>query len=1567
MYAYEEALFASTEYFCGDDLAASVFCGKYLLKNEKDACLELTPADMHKRIAKEFARIEKSKFSEPLTADDVFAYLDRFCKIVPQGSPMFGIGNKYAITSLSNCYVLGGPEFDSYSSILSTDEQLVNISKRRGGCGVCLDVLRPKGTPTKNAAKTSTGIVSWMDRYSNSTREVGQCIKWDQEVLTKRGLVIIKDVKPGDFVWTKNGWVKNLNTLSNGKKDLYRVTTLTGYSIESSIDHVFQSCSDGCLTESKLSDLIIGDDIVLCLGNNEHSQQYVELSDPQYKNSNNKPANCELPKYLGEQLAYLIGYSYGDGCVIHKNDEVRGLSLSCSNDYETIKEELESVCLSVFGYEISRCKGDGDLEVLFMHNKTIAGFLNHNGLLKEKSHGIVFPDKILRSPSSVQLAFLSGYFDADGYASGSKRGFVFASVCGEFLKKTQIVLSTYGIASKIHVEPREEKGWKDLYSLCVVGSVSQKRFVDLLTISHKVSNNPTVSKRDCWLTPFKAKSFGIKYNNYPYCPNNSQYLSLSVANRLSSVEKVVTSLLIDKISTIEKTSTDETYDLQLESEHLFWCNGFYVHNSARRGALILTLSVHHPDILDFITVKQDKTRVTGANISVALTDEFRDALKSGGEYEQRWPVDSKKPKISRMVSAKLIWDTLIHQSWANAEPGILNWSEILRGPADCYEEFRSYSTNPSLRSGTLILTDSGIREIQNLEGVDFKVLDFNNEPVDAKCILSGKNQELHEVILQSGFSYFCTKEHQWFTQDGVKQTADLKTGDRLPVVKRNNPFGEGIGDLDDGFIIGWLLGDGWVTIRSDNGKQQYGFIVSEEDMNQGIGDKILDILRRKCSYKGGFAKRDRDGSIWYEINTTSRSIKKYVDSFYSPSKKDGLDKKLICECSQDFIRGFIDGYFSSDGCFSNGIITFTSKNKKLLSDVSEILGFHGIRTSLKSSASTSSFPNGKNYGKTYDRNDLTVLDVDSIKHFSEVFPISHNIKQQKLRSVERKSTHIDYVKVASVRKTGILEDVWDIQVLDNVNSFSLSHCVTHNCSEIPLSKLDSCRLLAINLLSYVVDPFTDRAKFDHKTFYDDVQIAQRMMDDLVDLESEKIDSIIKKVHSDPEPEELKRNELEMWTKIKRVNDEGRRTGLGITALGDTLAALNVKYGSDESVKVTEEIYRTLKFGAYRSSIDMAKVLDHFTGWNHEKEKNNAYLNRFKSESITFEDGTVVSGKSLWADMKEFGRRNVAILTTAPTGSLSILTQTSSGIEPVFQLSYKRRKKGNPGDKNFRTDFVDQNGDSWMEFEVLHPTVKKWTEVTGETDLTKSPWHGACAEEIDWKNRVHLQAEAGKHIDHSISSTINLPEDVTEDTVAMIFNTAFDAGVKGITVYRKNCRTGVLVDSKKPGICHTKAIKRPDDLPCDVHHISVKGQSYFVMVGLLNGDPYEVFAGKNGYIQPSVGKGVLHKMKRPKCYKAVLEDDTVIQPVTMSCSDQEEAVTRLVSTSLRHGANIQYIVEQLQKTQGDMNSFAKAVARALKKYVPDGTATKEKCPVCGGELAYQEGCLSCRGCQYSKCS
>jgi ribonucleoside-diphosphate reductase alpha chain len=811
MYTYEQAIKASEEYFNGNDLAVKVFVDKYALRDNEKNILERTPYDMHQRIARELARVERGKFQKPLHQDQIFNLLNGFKHIVPQGSLLYGIGNNEQFVTLSNCYVIDSPA-DSYGGIHRADEHLTQISKRRGGCGLDISNLRPTAAPTRNSSRTSSGPISFMERYSHSIREVGQ----------------------------------------------------------------------------------------------------------------------------------------------------------------------------------------------------------------------------------------------DG----------------------------------------------------------------------------------------------------------------------------------------------------------------------RRGALMITMNVHHPNILQFINCKRDLQAITGANISVKLTDEFLTAVKEDGEYEQRFPIDSKQPKESFRVSAKTIWKAIIRAAWEAGEPGIVFWDNIIReSVADCY--------------------------------------------------------------------------------------------------------------ADVGFIT-------------------------------------------------------------------------------------------IC---------------------------------------------------------------------------------------------------------------------------------------------------TNPCSELPLCAYDSCRLMLLNLFSYVENPFTAKAKFNFVRFYEHAMLAQRLMDDVVDLELEAIDKIIKKIENDPESIELKRVELDLWKSIKEKCENGRRTGLGTTGLADVFAGLSLAYGSDRSVKLTGRICKTLKFASYSSSVEMAKELGAFPIWDWEKEKNHPFLNRIKKETVELAEGVVIEGYDIYHNMGEFGRRNIANLTQSPAGTVSLETETSQAFEPVYELKTKRKKKVNPSDEEARVDFTDKSGDKWMEFEVLHPKLKMWMEVTGETRIKKSPWYGSCALDVNWQSRIAVQAAAQKHIDHSISSTINLPKNVSQKVVAEIYEAAWEAGLKGITVYREGSREGVITRDEDN--------IRPRELSCDVHHTQVEGLRYFVLVGLdEDGKPYEIFAGRNGFMPPKVVKGSIIR-QRKGYYKARFEGtDIELSPITASSTEMEGAITRLTSTALRHGADIHVVTKQLEKVgeEGSINGFARGLSRVLKKYIKDGTKeVGELCPDCSVEsLHRQSGCVACSNCAWSKC-
>ncbi len=517
------------------------------------------------------------------------------------------------------------------------------------------------------------------------------------------------------------------------------------------------------------------------------------------------------------------------------------------------------------------------------------------------------------------------------------------------------------------------------------------------------------------------------------------------------------------------------------------------------------------------------------------------------------------------------------------------------------------------------------------------------------------------------------------------------------------------------------------------------------------------------------------------------------------------------------------------------------------------------------------------------------------------------------------------------------------------------------CGEIVMG-VDSCRLLAINLYSFVENKFTSKAFFDFKKFAEYTQKAQRMMDDMVDLEIELIKRILKKIKSDPEPESIKKIEKETWTNILEVCKKGRRTGLGITGLADTLASLNVCYGSKKSIIITGDIYKTLCINAYKSTCILAKERGSFPIYSSKIEKDNNFINKVMIEDLEL--------KKIY---NKYGRRNIALTTTPPAGSISIEAQVSSGIESVFSIKSIRRKKIHEGDKNVKVDFIDHMGDRWQEFEVFHKGFKDWQEITGKIKIEDSPYYKATAQDIDWIASVDIQAEAQKWICHSISKTCNLPNDATKELIEKVFLRAWIKGCKGFTIYRDGCRTGVLIDSTKQDqnknhITRTDAPKRPKELPGNIHHVSVKGSKYFVLVGVLNNqEPYEIFAGHKD-IEKLPQQIIIKKIKRNTyCLLDINTKEILLDDISKHITDEEEALTRIISLSLRHGADINFITHQLEKTSGDMLGFSKAISRVLKKYIKEGSMVHgECCPECGGELHRAEGCLACT-CGFSRCS
>ena len=563
---------------------------------------------------------------------------------------------------------------------------------------------------------------------------------------------------------------------------------------------------------------------------------------------------------------------------------------------------------------------------------------------------------------------------------------------------------------------------------------------------------------------------------------------------------------------------------------------------------------------------------------------------------------------------------------------------------------------------------------------------------------------------------------------------------------------------------------------------------------------------------------------------------------------------------------------------------------------------------------------------------------------------------------------------------------WDTIIRESVpdcyGDLGYATVSTNPCGEIPLCPYDSCRLLAINLFSYVKEPFTEKAEFDFELYKEHVGLAQRMMDDIIDLELEKIDVILAKIHADPEIEEIKHVEENLWNNIRKKSEEGRRTGIGITAEGDMLAGLGLRYGSDDATSFSVEVHKTLALEAYKASTYLAKERGAFAIYDAEREKENPFIARMKEADPV-----------MYNNMVKHGRRNIALLTIAPTGTTSLMTQTTSGIEPIFSTFYKRRRKVNPNDLDVKVTFRDEVGDSWEEFNVFHHKFVDWLRLNGydsdevtrmgdeeiEKIIAKSPYYKATANDVDWIAKVKMQGAIQKWVDHSISVTINLPAEAKEELVSELYLTAWKSGCKGATVYRDGSRNGVLIAGKTE--VRPERPKRPKVLDCDVIRFNINEEKWVAFVGLKESRPYEIFTGiaddEVFPIPKSIVKGKIIKIKDDDGntrYDFQYTDKYGYKKTMGGLSHMFKPefwnYAKLISGVLRHEMPIQDVVNLVTSLKLDsesINNWKNGVERALKKYIPNGTKAKGKCGECGSEnLVYEEGCLICKDCGSSKC-
>lgn len=1180
MYTYDQVFEKTLEYFEGDELATNVFF-KYVLRDKEGNYLELTPDDMHRRLAKEFARIEK-KYPNPMSEDYIYSFLAKFKYIVPQGSPMYGIGNNYSNVSLSNCVVVASPE-DDISSIMNTGKNLANLYKRRCGVGLDLSNLRPDGSKVSNAAGTTSGAWSFADYYSYITRMIGQ--------------------------------------------------------------------------------------------------------------------------------------------------------------------------------------------------------------------------------------------------------------------------------------------------------------------------------------------------------------------------------------------------------------------SGRRGALMLTMDIRHPDIEKFITMKQDLTKVTGANVSIKINDEFMKAVENDENYCQYWPLQEGYKSLHKhyqWAPARKVWDLIVNSATKTAEPGILMWDNITKNlPAHCYPDFKTIATNPccfNKESDVFVVTEKGIKEIKKITSSDKVWVDTEQKWVPTSGYFSAGTASVYKVVFSDNSELEITENHKLnftkakrngskieYVDGGLIELKELKVGDKiLSHINETNCSLGNKGTYQEGCILGWLAGDGCLNYSSE--RSQYpscilDFWKTEHDTAYAMQDILnsmgYDLALQEC--------KENDKLRLKSERITDDLVNKYQFNIWQFRSKD-LPAPFLFEASRDFVVGFLKYYFAADGTVTcnhenkSYNIQLASINKQRLIQIQQLLYIFGIKSSIGLGRKGGEKDFGSNRGGAYQTRDLWRISItgkNNIANFNKHIGFACEHKQKILNDIfstelTKQAKGSNYTTIKSIEHIGERE-VGCIEVPD-FHRFTANGIISGN-SELPLSAFDTCRLISINLKHLVENAFAMKPYFNFEKFKEVVVAAQRLSDDLVDLELEKIDNILSIVDTP--------DEIELWNKMRKTCADGRRTGLGTHGLADALARLGLRYDSDKAIEVVDKIYATLKESAYQESVDMAANRGSFPVFDWDTEKDNLFIRSLPDH--------------IQHNIREYGRRNISILTNAPTGSVSILSQCSSGIEPVFQLSYKRRRKRNHDEKHQDTDFIDKMGDRWEEFEVFHHNFKEWKDKAYHTEEQPFPDYFVTSSEIDWEKRVDVQSVIQKHIDHAISSTINLPRGTSPEVVGKLYQRGWEKGLKGITVYVDGSRDGVLITNdetkKEKDFQYIDAPKRGEELECDIHNVSVKGERWIILVGLKDGKPYEVFGGlsENIEIPSKYKKGTIIKIgeskTKPSKYNLKVNDMVIKDVLKMFDNVSYQVHTRMVSLALRHGAKPSFLVEQLQKDpDNDLTSFSKVLARVLKKYIEDGTKVsgKSSCPECGDALIYNDGCVLCVSCGFSKC-
>lgn len=1641
-YNRNEIYKSTLNYFNGDELATNTWINKYALKDSFGNIYELNPNDTHKRLAKEIHRIEQ-KYANPLSDEMIFHLLDHFKYLVPGGGSLTGIGNEFQVSSLSNCFAPGTKIYTSGGVKNIEEVQIGDLVNTQTG------ELKPVVQLHKNQVNQRTMFDLKVYKTPKLTvTDNHKFLSISKEQL-EFGLPLqentVEYLRVGDYIAIpKQQTITEVDSIDLGNY------------IEKSFE--YETIKYSCAINDNLINL------------ESHFNIYNKACGKQHK-----PINRIWR--IDMDFMYFIGLWYGDGCVFSKA-KTRGIRNRIGkhqNGVKGITFTFGSHEIKLIDFVINYGQQLFGIDACIHHNvqQHVTQIVFHSPLI-----GIVFEKLFGRYSFGKQLnpiffglkdelviRLTQGLIDSDGTVT--KNGDV------------RVVLSNRALIQSFYHLLRNRGivvGYSETTMTARLDFVNNSRFG---VLSNKFYNDDRIERLKA---KSESKQFIIEYGGYTLLRINNKTINTDHFDHVYTLGiEDIHSYSVEGLISMNCFVVGNPYDSYGSIFHIdeqqvqlmkrrggvghdlshIRPSGTPVKNSAltstgivpfmerysnstrevaqdgRRGALMLSLSIKHPDSEKFIDAKLEDGKVTGANISVKIGNDFMNAVIDDKPYLQQFPIDGETPIISKEIDSKRLWNKIIHNVWKSAEPGVLFWDKIIsESPADCYADqgYRTVSTNPCFPGSEYLLTENGYYRFQDLcqQQCDNIVvcdnrISYNNDGVEkpenwiidvtqngtsnrkaSPVKITQLNAPIVQIKTSKGFTLKCTPDHHIATTKGMVEAKDINIDHdiliAIPTHQTDSIVGQHPKTTDEilSLLVGLISGDG--TGEKTRCRVCFDFWGADKDRMKVV---VCDLIDKLYKHFGDRTNNKNRKLAKYFISHSKNCDKIRITSSwlcqilqengFNILNKFNVPEKILNNASNTIGKYYIAAMMYCDGSVqgtkeSGFTVRLSQSNEAFLKQIQMLLHANGMVFGIykRRDEQLRLMPNGKgghSQYKTKTNYELISLGGSIVIYRNLIGFLGHSEKEDKMNvdhNFHIKKTFTDNV----IEKINLPNDTVYCLQEPITRSIIVNGISVRRCGEIPLCPYDSCRLLAINLLSYVDNPYTQNATFNFELFKEHVLYAQRIMDDIIDLEIEKIDNIIQKIKDDREPDYIKQTEQSLWEEVKKMAYLGRRTGLGITSEGDMLAAMGYRYGSPEGIDFAVKIQKILATEAYTSSIILAKERGAFTVFDAEKEKANPFINR-----VLLNNSEI--SKEIIEQYHKTGRRNIACLTIAPTGTVSIMTQTTSGIEPAFGIKYKRKRKINPNDKGTNLSNVeyDKQGDAFETYNVYHHGFVKWANLNGYDlrDLSDdnyqklyemSPYYKSTSADINWVAKVEMQGRIQQWVDHSISVTVNLPNETTEDVVSEVYMTAWKSGCKGITVYREGSREGILVSDKHQNkidnpFQEINVPKRPKVIECDVIHFSNKGEKWVGILGLVQDRPIEIFTGKwdSFMIPPSIDKGFVIKVKengKTQYNLQYIDADgykCTMEGLNRAFNREYHNYARLISGVLRQGMPLIYVyelVDGLKLEDGDsITDWKSGVKRLIKRHIKDGVKTKDLCPDCGLNLIFSENCKKCT-CGYTAC-